>query len=477
MTSISKNSKLNLWKVKVRGKNEEKVISLKVKKEDVILVEASPLFQVLGYQMDFNQASKEITIEQRKEKELAYLLDSTTQEMLRAIDQAKEEIVKTSLAIYQYAEQGNQEFKSSQLLVDKLKKYGFTVEYGLDGVKDGKEVRLDTAFKATLKGKSEGPTIYIILEYDALPMGHGCGHNLIAASGLTMAIGLSKIMSELPGTLIIIGTPAEDGGPLRGKEPLLKSGHFQKADIVFASHPGCYWDTNLYLLAVNGAVITYQGLASHAAAAPEKGINALKAAYLTLNAIDALREHILSDSRIHAIISEGGLAPNVVPEKARIDLRARSLNTTYVKDLMKKIENAARGAALAMGAKVQVKWRGIQPASINIPSLNDLVISNVAQFKVNPIVRNKKPMGSSDLAFVAHKFPTVNLTFRISSAPPHTHEFMKAAASSEGQEAMLIAGKVLALSAYQLFTHLEKVKEIKDEFEIIKNQERQGLTI
>jgi amidohydrolase len=472
MTSISKNSNLNLWKVKVKGKNKGKEIFLKVKvkeEENNILVEASPLLQVLGYQMDYNQTNKEITIEQREVKKLLYLLDSTTQEMFRAIDQVKDEIIKASFAIHQYAEQGNREFKSSQLLVDKLKKYGFTVEYGLDGIKDGKKVRLDTAFKATLKGKSKGPTIYIMLEYDALPMGHGCGHNLIAASGLTAAIGLSQFMAELPGALVVIGTPAEDGGPLRGKEPLLKGGHFQGADIVFITHPGNLWTTYSCFLAVNGAIIDYQGLPSHAAVAPEKGINALKAAYLTLNAIDALREHILPDSRIHAIISEGGLAPNIVPEKARIDLRARSLNTSYVKDLMKKIENAARGAALAIGAKVDIKWRGIQPASINVPILNELILANASYFKVSPIIREEKLIGSSDLAFIAQELPTVNLFFKICPAAAlHTYEFMKAATSPEGQEAMLIAGKVLALSAYQLFTHTEKVEEVKKEFKSIK---------
>lgn len=469
MSSNFKNSNVDLWKVIIKGEDKEREISLRVKEEeDTLLLEASPLLSVLGYQVALNQAIKEIAIEQRGEKEPVYPLDSTTQEIFRVIEQAQEEIVKTSLAIHQYAEPGNQEFKSSQLLVDKLKEYGFTVEYGLDGIKDDKEVKLDTAFKATLKGKSGGPTIYIMLEYDALAMGHGCGHNLIAASGLTAAIGLSKIMSGIPGTLIVIGTPAEDGGPLRGKEPLLKGGHFQGADLVFITHPGNYWLSYSCFLAVNGAVITYQGAPSHAAAAPEKGINALKAAYLTLNAIDALREHILSDSRIHAIISEGGVAPNVVPERARIDLRARSLNTFYVQDLMKKIENAARGAALAMGAEVDIKWRGIQPASINVPALNELVLANAHYFKVSPIIREEKPRGSSDLAFIAHEFPTVNLNFKISSAPAHTYEFMQAAASPEGQEAMLMAGKVLALSAYQLFTHPEKVKEVKEEFKSIK---------
>jgi len=470
---VSSNSKTfnhNLWNIKLKEKGKLKDIFLKAKEEDVVLVEILPLVQAFGFQVKINNINREIIIEQKEGEDLSCLIDSNAQEILRYIDKNEKEIIDTSLNIHRYAEKGNQEFKSSQLLVDKLKKHGFEVEHGLDGIKSGKVVKMDTAFKAILRGKSQGPTIYIMLEYDALPIGHACGHNLIASSGLAAAIGLSKLMTEIPGTLVVIGTPAEDGGDIRGKEPLLKRGHFQGADIVFITHPGNFWTDYASFLAVNGGIITYQGVPSHAAVAPDKGINALKAAYLTLNAIDALREHILPESRIHAIISEGGMAPNIVPEKARIDIRVRSTNTTYIIDLMEKIERAAKGASYAMGVQVNISWRGIQPSSINVLSLNELILSNVEYFKVTPVIRKEKIIGSSDLSFISQEVPTVNLFFKISdTAALHTYEFMKAAASPEGQEAMLISGKVLALSAYQLFVNPEKVKEIIREFKMIKN--------
>ncbi len=469
MIEKQSNTELKLWEAKVKGKSAAEDISLRAKEEaGVFLLEAQPLLKALGYEIYYSQSDQKITIEQKKGDNRPYEADYSIQNILKAIDKEKDDIVKTSLNIYQYAEPGNQEFKSSQLLVDKLKMYGFDVEYGLNGIKDGREVRLDTAFKATLKGRDKGPNIYIMLEYDALLMGHGCGHNLIAASGLAAAYGLSRLMPNLNGTLVVIGTPAEDGGVMRGKENLVNGGHFKDADIVFITHPWNNWTSYSYFLAVNGGLLTYKGLPSHAACCPEGGINALKAAYLTLNAIDALREHILPDSRIHAIIREGGMAPNIVPEKAQIDLRARSLNTSYVEDLMKKIENAAQGAAMAMGADVDIKWRGIQPASINVMTLNELVMDNISYFNISEISRDKKPIGSSDLSFVSHEVPTANLFFKISSAALHTHEFMQAAASDEGQEAMLIAGKVIALSAYQLFTNPEMVKIIRNEFDKIK---------
>lgn len=466
---VAKNKESGIRKVGIKEGEGRKEISLRVKKEgEVLLVEAGKLLRELGYRMDASASGGKITVEKAETEKPTRLRNAASGKITGAIDLARDELIGASLAIHKYAERGNEEFKSSRLLADILEKYGFAVEYGLTGIKDGKSVKLDTAFKAVLSGKARGPSLYIMLEYDALPSGHACGHNLIAASGLAAAAGLSRLMKELPGSLTVIGTPAEDGGAVRGKAPLLEGGHFRGADAVFITHPSNSWSPYSYFLAVNGGVITYRGAASHAARAPERGVNALKAAYLTLNAVDALREHILPESRIHAIISEGGLVPNIVPANARIDIRVRASDASYTRELMKKVENAAKGAAMAVGAGVDIRWRGIQPASLNVPVLNELVFAKAAYLKAFPLVREERPGGSSDLAFVAQAIPTVNLFFKISDSAPHTEAFLRAASSAPGQEAMLAAGKVLALSAFELLNDPAKMKEVKDEFRSLK---------
>ena len=166
------------------------------------------------------------------------------QKVISAIEEANPNCRAVSQKIFDFKELGQQEFKSSQLLMEELKKLGFTVTGDLkvpaDLVKDGVA---KTAFRAELQGKGPGPTITIMLEYDALKNGHACGHNLISTSGLLAATGLAKIMPETPGRIVVIGTPDEERGSLGGgKIALLEGGHFEGSDIVLITHPGDRWN-------------------------------------------------------------------------------------------------------------------------------------------------------------------------------------------------------------------------------------------
>jgi len=396
-------------------------------------------------------------------------------EIKSAIDNAivayRDRLMTINDQIFATPEMGNEEYFASQWIVSLLRDEGFDVIEGLCGrypLTDA-EVHLSTAFKAIKKGKPGGSTIAIMLEYDALPMGHACGHNLIATSGLTAALALGKMMTNIEGEIWVIGTPAEEGGRLGGKIPLLKSGHFNHADVVMITHPGDRWDTGSDFLAISGARITFEGVPSHAAAAPEKGASALDAAILTYQAIEMCREHIRDDARIHGIIKEGGIASNIVPEKATMSYAVRALDQPYVEYLKSKIESCVLAGAIATGAKSSIQWTFGYSAPIKVPILDDFVINLVKEHNIGQVSK-WEALGSSDLGNVGYELPTVNLWFKIAENGilPHTHEFMRAAGSPDGFNAAIAAGNILASAGWYLFQNPSFVKRIKESFVLQK---------
>lgn len=397
--------------------------------------------------------------------------------LLAAIDDKAGNCKAVSQLIYDYKELGQQEFKSSQLLMEELRKLGFKVEGDLkvpaDLVKEGVA---KTAFRAELAGKGPGPTITIMLEYDALPNGHSCGHNLIATSGLLAVAGLASLMKETPGRLLVIGTPDEERGSLGGgKIALLEGNHFAGSDIVLITHPGDLWSVDKELLAMKRATFIFKGKSAHAAAAPHKGINALDGAIQTFNGINALRQHLRQDVRIHGIIKQGGVAVNVVPELAEAEFAARALDTATMEDAYAKLIQCAKAGAEASGATLEYKPpRTSLLAPIMVPEYLAMVVKNIKDVGVNSedIVKSD-PMGSSDLGNVGHAYPTVNLMFKIApkGVALHSDDMRKYAAPDTGWPATIQAAKVVALTAYQLLNNPAKVKSIQDKFKELKAKE------
>ncbi len=397
--------------------------------------------------------------------------------LLAAIDDQAANCRIVSQKIFDFKERGQQEFKSSQLLMDELRKLGFKVAGNLkvpdDLVKDG---IAKTAFRAELNGKGPGPTITIMLEYDALPNGHSCGHNLISASGLLAAAGLAKLMKETPGRIVVVGTPDEERGSLGGgKTALLEGKHFEGSDVVLITHPAGSWSTDQRFLAMKRATFVFKGKSAHAASAPHQGINALRAAILTFNSVDMLREHLRQDVRIHGIIKKGGEAVNVVPALAEAEFAARALDTATMEDAYKKMVNCAKAAELASGAKLEFKEpRASLKAPITVPPLKALMLDKMkAQGVPEKDIRDKDDFGSSDLGNVAHAYPTFNLTFKIGpeTLAGHSDAMREAAASEEGWKATVTAGKIVALAAYDMLMNPAKVKEIQEGFREAKEKE------
>jgi amidohydrolase len=402
-----------------------------------------------------------------------------TQKIVAAIEAASPACKVVSEKIWEYKELGQKEVKSSALLMEELRKLGFTVTGNLKvpvDLSENKDGIAKTAFRAELQGKGPGPTITIMLEYDALPNGHACGHNLISTSGLLAAAGLAKVMADTPGRIIVMGTPDEERGSLgRGKVAILEGGHFEGSDIVLITHPFDHWNADTVSLAMKRATFVFKGKSSHAAMAPHKGINALRAVLVTFNNVDMLREHLRQDVRIHGIIKKGGDAVNIVPEMAEAEFAVRALDTTTVEETYKKVVNCAKAGELVTGAQLEFKEpRSSLKAPVLVPELIKMVVDRARALGVpESEIRPTKDFGSSDLGNVGNTYPTAELKFKIApdGTPNHSDAFREAAATEEGWKATIIAGKAIALTAYDLLTHPEKVKAIQDQFKEMKAKE------
>ena len=376
------------------------------------------------------------------------------------IDENRELLLAVSKEIFDNPELGFEEFIASKLLAKKLQEAGFETKLGV--------ADLETAIYATHPDISDGPVVAILAEYDALPgMGHGCGHNLIATAALGASLALGSIKKELPGKLVMMGTPAEEGGG--GKIFMINAGLFKDVDAAIMFHPSA---TKNYVgrggLAVKEIKIEFFGKTAHASAEPEKGINALDGIIQTFNGISALRQHITSDARIHGVITNGGVKPNIVPDYASAEFYVRAQDGNYCEELVNKVENCAKGAALSSGARLEFSRIGHAYMSRNVNKTLGAAFSknmNAIGEETHP-VHLGKGLGSSDIGNVSHVVPTIHPYMGISKVEinGHSTDFAKAASSEYGNEQMLKITKALAMTAIDVFTNPELVREMKEEF-------------
>jgi metal-dependent amidase/aminoacylase/carboxypeptidase family protein len=283
-------------------------------------------------------------------------------------------------------------------------------------------------------------------------------------------------MKDTPGRVVVIGTPDEERGSMGGgKVALLEGGHFDGADVVFITHPADRWSLDQRFLAMKRAMFTFKGKSAHAAASPHKGVNALRGVLLTFNCVDSLREHLRQDVRIHGIVTKGGTAVNVVPELAQAEFACRALDTATMENAYAKIVNCAKAAELGTGSTLEFKEpRVALKAPITVPPLLNEVETNLNTLGIaKSQFRSSDEFGSSDLGMVSYAYPTVNLTFKIApdGTAGHSDALREAANSDEGWKATIIAGKAVALSAYDMLTNSAKLKAVQDGFKEAKAKE------
>jgi aminobenzoyl-glutamate utilization protein B len=425
--------------------------------------------------------------------------------VIESIDSRANAYGDVALQIWGFAEVGYQEQKSSALLQEQLKAAGFAVKTGV--------AEIPTAF--TAEWGSGKPVIGIIGEFDALPglsqaaeperraiqddgPGHGCGHHLFGTASTAAAIAVKEwlVATKRGGTLRFYGTPAEEGGA--GKVYMLRAGLFNDVDAVVTMHPG---DRNAASASSNLANITgkfrFRGQSAHAAAAPERGRSALDGVEAMDHMVNMLREHVHSDARIHYVITNGGKAPNVVPDFAEVYYYARHNDMRVLDDIWERIQNAAKGAALGTGTTMEMEMTGavwnVLPNTYLV-GLMQKNLQSIGGFEYTPAERqfaevlrksltgNLPPIdsanqvftpepgigsASTDLGDISWNIPTVQLTAAtwVPGTPAHSWQAVAAGGTSIGLKGMLVAAKSMALTAIDLFSDQTHIPQARAEFE------------
>ena len=374
-----------------------------------------------------------------------------------AIGEARSELVEVALDLHAHPELNYQEKYAAELLSGTLERHGFQVERGVGGV--------ETAFTATLPGGAgDGPTVAVLAEYDALPeIGHGCGHNLIAMAAIGAGLGLKANLENLPGRVMVIGTPAEEGGG--GKIRMLNAGVFEGVDAVLSSHPSSNRTviptdipmSESWSLAMVGFRYIFHGKAAHAAAAPHEGINALNGVIHLFTGIDALRQHLREDVRIHGIITDGGKAPNVVPEYGAANFMLRCRDRDYLSDVVVgKVRQAAEGAAAMTGCRLEVEefypfYENVRPNAVIAGLLLDNAV--IAGLKLDePFPGRQGSAASTDFGNVSQALPAYELRYAVSEkpVPSHSREMTETATTEYALDAAINVAKTLTLTACDL---------------------------
>lgn len=394
--------------------------------------------------------------------------------MMEVIDENRDKIHKIAKKIWEFKEVGWEEFQSSTLLMNALEKEGFEVQRGLTGKhpKFNQDVDMPTAFKAVFKGREGGPVIGLMLEYDALPNGHACGHNLIAAAGFSAALGLKEAFASI-GSVIVYGTPAEE---LEGsKHYILEGGYMDEVDLMLANHYGADWGSEVTGKAIvwptHDNWLTFKGRTAHASSAPEKGRSALDAVILTTMGLEFLREHMVETNRIHYIISKGGTAANSVPDLATLNVELRTNDSAELNSLMRRVDNIIKGAELMTDTTAIYKWDAPWYCATPVPSLYHQAADYAADLGIDSsrFTFGNLPKASSDLGCVAYKIPTVEITFPIvhddePTPVGHADETALLTCNEYPIDQCMLAGKLMALTGLRVAGDPEKLGQLKAEF-------------
>ena len=446
-------------------------------------------------------------IAQKKSK-----IDPATQQVnankeaaLAALNTAYEADKKTALQIWEYAEVGYKEVKSAALHVQHLKDAGFTVETGVAGI--------PTAFVATYGSGS--PAIGILAEYDALPginqsasaerdpivgknAGHACGHHLFGTASVSAGIAIKELIAagKLKGTIKVFGTPAEEGGS--GKVFLVRAGLFNNLDAVIHWHPD---DVNAITttsaLANKSAKFKFYGISAHAAAAPDQGRSALDAVEAMDNMVNMMREHIPQETRIHYVITNGGKAPNVIPDFAEVYYYVRHPKRKDVVEIFDRVVKAAEGAALGTGTTMKYdiiggthdllinkalaetmqanldKVGGVNYTEAEIAFAKKIQPTMVAPIdiataaQVKPLTYiNEGNSGSTDVGDVSYALPTVGLRAAtwVPGTAAHSWQAVASGGTEIGTKGMLVASKTMAMTAIDLMSNPVLLAKAMEEF-------------
>jgi amidohydrolase len=383
---------------------------------------------------------------------------------LATIEEYAPPLIEISKFIHANPELGLQEFKSSKACMEFLEAQGFTIERNAAG--------LETAFVATYG--SGGPAVGFLSEYDALGgIGHGCGHNLIAISGMAAGLAVkTAIDAGLPGTVQVFGTPAEES--YGGKTTMAAAGLFDHLDAAMGAHPGTIEATVPTVegsgrsLARQEFTIEFHGKPAHAAADPYNGANALDALNLFFTGVSAFRQQTRTDARFHGIVTHGGEAANVIPDYTATRYRARAATIEYMEELIEQVKRIAEGAALMTGCTTTF-IRTINPY---YDKITNHTLARRAKHHLDelglfmPEAKPEEPAGSTDWGNVSYATPSLETSYPIMTGTCtwHSQTVVEASDTALAYENTLTTAKALALTGIDVMTDAELRAAVRTEF-------------
>ncbi len=377
----------------------------------------------------------------------------------QAVDAAAATLFDISNKMHADVELSFEEVKAQAWQCAALKAAGFKVEEGLGSLK--------TAFRATMSSGKPGPRVAFLCEYDGLPVyGQSCGHNVVAAAGVGAAIGLAKVIKEIGGEVIALGTPGEEGGG--GKNIMHREGFFEGIDAMMLVYPGMDNIAHSRTVGATRVQVEYFGKAAHAAARPELGINALDALLLAFNGISALRQQLPSDVRVHSIITKGGTLPQVVPDHTAAMITVRANDAETLAKVIPRIDACLTGAAQMTGARLERKW----PEKPGRELLSNFALAQRFDRNLQALGRVTRPRDelsgawSGDTGNVSWFVPTIQpqMAMTARDVPPHSHEFHAASIGLAAEACILDSAKAMAMTAIDLICDEAFAREAKAEF-------------
>ena len=362
-----------------------------------------------------------------------------------AVEAARDEIIDLSHRIHADPEPAFEEHHAAAWVADILRKHGFEVEHPAGS--------LATAVRAVRRGGRGGtkPRIGILAEYDALPgLGHGCGHNTMAASGVGAAIALAAVADQLPGEIVFLGTPAEERGS--GKQIMIDDGLFEGVDAALLYHPCDRSHVESFPLASEDATVVFHGLQAHAASDPWKGRNALDAMIQLFTSVGLWRQQLKTSSRVHGIITEGGTAANIIPDRTAAWFMLRADEQAYYDEMKAQFTRMAEAAALATGTTVDLTYSGGATTMRNNGPLVERFRANMAAYGIEDMGDDPNA-GSTDMANVSWVVPTIHPDLAIceEGVAGHSIAFRDAAVTPRADETTLLAATLIAQTAIDLF--------------------------
>ena len=388
-------------------------------------------------------------------------LESLRKEVVSAVESMRGELVALSHAVHAEPELALAEFKTAARLAGAVQKHDLPVTRGAFG--------LETAYVSEF-GNRNAPTVAILSEYDALPgIGHACGHNIIAAAGFGAAAALAALGARLPGTVRYLGTPAEESHG--GKELMARHGAFDGVDAAMMIHPSNMNLMTMPCIAVADVEAVFHGRAAHASAMPFRGLNALDAAVTAYQTIAQLRQHIRASERIHGIITDGGMAPNIVPERAACRYFIRAADVHDLNLLKTRVKACFEAGAQATGCRLELNWNDADYLDLK----TNWPMAEAFERHAAALGREFFPMkdiphgfaGSTDMGNVSHRVPSIHPMLAVAPLDViiHNPEFARWAASEKGDEAVIDGAKTLALTALDLMADEAMLSRVRADFE------------